>query len=204
MDIVDSSRSVSIAERAHVVAHSDLGPRADQTLSEEDRSDPANIVMLCPTCHTQVDKLPDNFPAEVLLSKKASRAAAVALVGGTPVFQTRMDARRAVKEVLERNRLIFRNYGPDVDDGSIPSTEEVERWSRHVLEDIVPGNELIVAIVRINERITTVEDRETAELLRLHTRDLGEKHRGQPVTAPARRFPVATENLFVEDEYDES
>ncbi|MGW4961798.1 HNH endonuclease [Nonomuraea sp. NPDC004186] len=204
VDIADSSRSISIAERAHVVAHSDSGPRADQTVSDEERSDPANIVLLCPTCHTQVDKVPDSFPVEVLLSRKRSRAAAVALVGGTPVFETRSDARSAVKAILERNHLIFSNYGPDVNDGSISSVEEAERWSRHVLEDIVPGNELVVAIVRVNERLTTDRDRGTAELLRLHTRDLAEKHRGQAVTAPARRFPAAAENLFTEDEYAQS
>lgn len=203
-ELPDGSRSVSIAERAHVVAHSDLGPRADRTVSEEERSDPANIVLLCPTCHTQVDKASDRFPVKDLFSRKAARAAAVALVGGTPVFETRSDARRAVKAALERNRLIFSNYGPDANDGSIPSTEEAERWSRHVLEDMVPGNELVVAIVRINEPLTTPEDQETAELLRLHTRDLAEKHRGQPVTAPARRFPAAAVHLFNENEHAES
>jgi hypothetical protein len=170
----------------------------------DERSDPANIVLLCPTCHTIVDKAPGSFSAGELHSRKASRAAAVALVGGTPVFETRADARRAVETVLERNHLIFQNYGPDVDDGSIPSTEAAERWSRHVVDDIVPGNELIVAIVRINDRLTTAADREAAELLRLHTNDLAEKHRGQPLTAPARRFPVAAKNLFVEDENVES
>lgn len=187
-----------------MVAHSDVGPRADRAVPEEERSDPANIVLLCPTCHTKVDKAPDSFPAGDLFSKKTARATAVALVGGTPVFETRSDARQAVRAVLQRNRLIFDNYGPDAGNGSFPSTEEAQRWSRHVLEDIVPGNELVVAIVRINERLTTTEDRETAELLRLHTRDLAEKHLGQPVAAPARRFPTAAENLFNEDEHAES
>jgi hypothetical protein len=202
-NIPDESRSISIAERAHVVAHSNLGPRADGTLSEEDRSDPANIVLLCPTCHTQADKVPDNFPIADLVSRKAARAAAIALVGGTPVFKSRLDAHRAVRRILERNWLIFSNYGPDADDGSISSTEEAKRWGLHVLDDIVPGNELVVAIVGNNEQLATAEDREVAELLRLHTRDLAEKHRGQPVTAPARRFPPGAESLFAGDDHVE-
>jgi hypothetical protein len=203
-DLPGGSRSVSIAERAHVVAHSDSGPRADRTVPEEERRTPANLVLLCATCHTKVDKSPENFSAADLFARKAERAAAVALVGGTPIFNIRSDARRAVQKVLERNRLIFRNYGPDPVDGSVSSTEDAERWSRHVLEDIVPANELIVAIVRINEALTNAEDREAAELLRLHTRDLAEKHRGEPVTAPARRFPRAVEDLFSESGHAES
>lgn len=203
-DVPDSTRSISIAERAHVFAHSDLGPRADQGLTEEERSDPANIILLCPTCHTEVDKAPDQYPAQDLTARKAARKAAIALVGGTPVFDTRQEARQAVVRVLERNQVIFSNYGPNPDDGSFSSKEEADRWSRQVLDDVVPGNELVVAIVRMNEQLTTSEEREVAEHLRQHTRDLAEKHRGQPLTAPARRFPEAAENLFAEDDYVES
>lgn len=200
----NGSRSVSIAERAHIVAHSNRGPRADETIPEDQRSGPANLVLLCPTCHTHVDKAPELHPVEDLLARKWARKGAVALLGGAPVFKTRREARRAVKEILERNRLIFRNYGPNADDGSISSREAAERWSRHVVDDIVPGNEVIVAIVKLNELLATDEEREVAELLRLHTRDLAEKHNGQPLTAPARRFPMAADSLFDEDEYVES
>lgn len=196
-DLPNPPRSISIAERAHVVAHSDEGPRADRAVSATKRSDPSNIILLCPTCHTQVDKVPENYPIEDLLSRKAARGEAVAMVGGTPLFKTRADARKVVKEILEKNRIIFRNFGPDVADGSIASMEEAERWSRHVIEDIVPGNELIVAIVENNRPLTNAEDREAAELLRMHTRDLAEKHRGRPVAALARRFPEAANNLFI-------
>lgn len=198
-DLSEGSRSISIAERAHIIAHSDQGPRADRALPDEARSDPANIVLLCPTCHTKVDKAPDEFPTADLIARKAARTAAVALVGGTPIFATRGDAGRAVQTVLERNHLIFSKYGPDMSDGSLLSTEEAERWRRHVLEDIVPGNELIVAIVRINGHLATADELQTAELLRLHTRDLAEKHRGRAITAPARRFPEAADKLFAED-----
>lgn len=204
VELSPSSKSISIAERAHVIAHSDRGPRADRTLTTAERSDTANIVLLCPTCHTQVDKTPESFPAQDLFARKSRRASAVALVGGTPLFEKRCDARRAVKTVLERNYVIFSNYGPSPEDGSFPSTEDAERWSQHVLEDIVPGNELVVAIVEINEPLTTAADRQVAELLRLHTRDLAEKHRGVPITAPARRFPAEVQNLFIEGEHVES
>jgi hypothetical protein len=191
-------RSMSITERAHVVAYADRGPRADVSLSAEDRNDPSNIVLLCPTCHTKVDKAPEAFPTETLLARKASRRAAVELVGGTPTFDSRDAARRAVAKILERNRVIFNNYGPSPDDGSHASREEADRWRRHVLEDIVPGNELVVAIVDINESLASGKDREAAELLRLHTQDLAEKHGGSDLMAQARRFPATANEIFAE------
>lgn len=195
-DMDRAPRSISIAERAHIVAHSDRGPRADVSLPEAERGDPANIVLLCPTCHTKVDKAPDLFPAEDLLARKVSRAAAVARVGGTPVFRSRDEARAAVETILAQNKLIFSEYGPDPVYGSLPTVEESERWRRHVLDDIVPGNDLIVAIVEMNATLTIESDRKAAELLRIHTQDLAEKHRGQALQAPARRFPPTADDIF--------
>ncbi len=198
-DLENQQRSVGIAERAHIVAHSDEGPRARPDLPSEERAGPSNLVLLCPTCHTEVDKAPKAFPVEDLLQRKSARATAVARVGGTPFFASKAEARGAVQVILERNRLIFDRFGPD-SDGALSSTEDAARWSRHVLEDIVPGNEAIVSIVSLNTHLATRLDIRTAELLRLHTLDLSEKHRGHSLTAPARRFPVDASQLFTEDE----
>jgi hypothetical protein len=189
---------ITIAERAHVVAHSAVGPRGDSRLSSEDRSDPANIVLLCPNCHTQVDKDPEAYPTEWLLARKAARATAVAMIGGTPTFSSRATARRAVESILERNRIIFQTAGPG-QDGSLPTIESAARWSQHVLDEIVPGNELIVAIVQMNDGLASSSDRTAAELLRLHTKDLAAKHRGEPLIAPARRFPETAVHIFAEE-----
>jgi hypothetical protein len=54
-------RSISIAERAHIVAHSERGPRGDRSVPRDYRAHPANIVLLCPTCHTTVDKDPSAY-----------------------------------------------------------------------------------------------------------------------------------------------
>lgn len=191
------SGRITIAERAHVVAHSADGPRGDSQVPEQDRSDPANIVLLCPNCHTKVDKDTEAYAKDFLLARKAARAAAIAMIGGTPTFPDRATARRAVELILERNRIIFQTAGPDRC-GSLPSAEAATRWSQHVLEEIAPGNELIVAIVQVNGDLATPADRTAAELLRLHTNDLVAKHRGGPLIAPARRFPEVAEHIFAE------
>lgn len=192
-------RTLSIAERAHIVAHSERGPRGDGSVPTSARSDPANIVLLCPTCHVIVDKDPVTYPERLLLSKKQTRAAAIARVGGVPTFASRTDARRAVETILQRNETIFRTVGPDPSDGSLPSTEAAARWRDCVLEDIIPGNELIVAIVEMNPDLTTNADRLAAEQLRLHVQDLSRKHRCSEVLAPALRFPEAAAHILAGD-----
>jgi len=93
--------------------------------------------------------------------------------------------------------MIFRTSGPSADDGSLPSTEAANKWSRLVLEGIVPGNELIVGIVAMNPCLATASDRLAAELLRLHNKDLAEKHREGSITAPAQRFPEVADSIFL-------
>lgn len=189
-------RSLAIAERAHIVAHSEKGPRGSGRVSASARSDPANIVLLCPTCHTIVDKDPIAYPVELLLAKKRTRAAKVARIGGVPTFASRTDARNAVETILDRNETIFRVIGPNPLDGSLPSTEAAAKWRDRVLEEIVPGNELIVAIVEMNPDLTTRPDRIAAEQLRLHTQDLARKHQCGEIIGHALRFPREATQIF--------
>lgn len=45
-----------VGQIAHIAAHSDDGPRADKALSGADRDRYENLILLCPTHHTVVDK----------------------------------------------------------------------------------------------------------------------------------------------------
>ncbi|MBP2581826.1 5-methylcytosine-specific restriction endonuclease McrA [Streptomyces sp. PvR006] len=193
-------RSIPIAERAHVIAHSDEGPRADPSVSQKLRDSPSNIILLCPTCHTKVDKDPEGYPTEDLLNAKRARAQAVSQIGGTPSFSSRVEARRAVERLLMRNRITFRENGPDPETGAVGSREQAEFWADCVLREIVPNNRLIGAIVDVNVELTTPSEREIAELLRQHTNALERKHMGEPILGPTPRFPRRAEDLFAEED----
>lgn len=55
-----------IAEVAHIHAYEDDGPRADLTLSLKERNRYPNLLLLCPTHHTLVDKQFKTYTAEML------------------------------------------------------------------------------------------------------------------------------------------
>ena len=69
--------AVIIGEEAHIAGRSTDGPRGDSPLTEEDRDRYSNLILLCPTDHSQIDSLPDEYPVELLLSIKAQHEAAV-------------------------------------------------------------------------------------------------------------------------------
>jgi len=78
LDATATDKSSTIGERAHIVPFSDFGPRADEATGEEDRNDPDNLIVLCPNCHTTVDKQPGSFPRSVLEKWKVDHEALVA------------------------------------------------------------------------------------------------------------------------------
>ena len=55
-----------IGEIAHIVAHEDDGPRADKDYPKELRDKYDNLVLLCPTHHTLVDKQDSTYTVENL------------------------------------------------------------------------------------------------------------------------------------------
>lgn len=195
----ERKRSIPIAERAHIIAHSDDGPRANPILTESERAAPENIALLCPTCHTIVDKAPDEYPVQDLLDAKQARKQLVANIGGAPKFSDATEARKAVQRILIRNRTIFERYGPSPEDGSTKSTETALLWSRRVRTEVIPNNRLILALVDMNSDLASTGDLEASELLRQHTDDLERKHKSKTLEGPASRFPSEVENIFKGD-----
>lgn len=197
-----SKVSISIGELAHIIAHSDDGPRSSPAMKANERDGPENIVLLCPTCHTIVDKHPQDFPVEQLHLKKGQRKSAIEAIGGTATFNTRESARKAAQTLLRRNRILFEQYGPNPLDGSTDSVESAQAWSTRVIEEIVPNNRFLIALVMVNSDLATESECEAAELLRQHTDSLERKHRDDVLIAPVRRFPQEIESIFQGDYVD--
>lgn len=62
--------SIPVGEIAHIVAEQVDGPRGKSPLSTEQRNLPPNLMLLCPTHHTEVDKAPQTYTVERLTEFK--------------------------------------------------------------------------------------------------------------------------------------
>lgn len=59
-----------VGEIAHINAAANGGPRANPSLTPEERRQPDNLMLLCRNCHKKIDSCVDQFPAEVLKEMK--------------------------------------------------------------------------------------------------------------------------------------
>jgi len=58
------NESFLLGEQAHIVSEELEGPRGKSPLSAEERNSYPNLILLCPICHTKIDKNIDDFPTE--------------------------------------------------------------------------------------------------------------------------------------------
>lgn len=61
------SRAIHVGEIAHVISAGDSGPRSDSDTTPEQRSQYENLILLCPRCHTIIDKAEEEYPRRIPL-----------------------------------------------------------------------------------------------------------------------------------------
>ncbi|QIB74976.1 HNH endonuclease [Halogeometricum borinquense] len=64
--VVNIEEGIVVAEICHIRAQSSGGPRYDPDMNEEEVDEYSNLILLCPTHHTYIDKNPGEYPPEKL------------------------------------------------------------------------------------------------------------------------------------------
>jgi len=80
--LVDPQSGALLGEMCHISAAAPDGPRYDPHLSDAERSDAKNLIILCPTHHTLIDQDVDTYSAAFLRKMKAQHEAQVAATLG--------------------------------------------------------------------------------------------------------------------------
>lgn len=66
-----------VAEMAHIQGDKEGSARYNADMSDEDRNSYKNLFLLCPTCHTKIDKDEQTYTTEWLYAKKEAHEAEV-------------------------------------------------------------------------------------------------------------------------------
>lgn len=187
-----------IAEMAHVIPHGETGPRSEQRPDEECDSDSyENLILLCPTCHTIIDKNPEAYPRSILLNWKRDHLLHLALKLGIKTYENRIDARMAILERLDENKAIWEKFAP-VDGSEFeydPESEVAESWSQRMKSVILPNHYHTLSVLKANHHLMTEIERKTYAEYKEHVRGLTDRHICG-VAGQAIRFPQNMETIF--------
>jgi hypothetical protein len=187
---------IHIAEMAHVFSASDDGPRANRILSEEERGAYDNLILLCPRCHTIVDKAEKEFPDSLLLQWKREHKERIQEAFGIVEYNTRMDARKAIEQLLGENRAIFETYGPETAERFNPESDSPSLWKRKIMTKLLPNNRQILRILERNRAHLRSDEESILERFRQHVDDFEAKHL-EGVSSSGMAFPIEMEKILL-------
>jgi hypothetical protein len=136
-----------IGEMAHIIAQSPKGPRGVNQGGDDVYE---NLILLCPTHHSEIDKAPaGTFPPELLRTWKKQHEVEVASSFLSPRFPTTNELGRYAKGLLVENEAAWKTYGPEsVAAKSNPISSLSELWTLRKLGTIVPNNRRMVNAIR--------------------------------------------------------
>lgn len=195
----DQNANFNIGEMAHIIAASDCGPRANANIDSEYRKSYDNLLILCPTCHTTVDKAPEKYPCHQLIQWKRNHIAKITKAFCLDCYKSREDTRRAIEPLMEENFSIFKNYGPNNDYRLDPESEQARVWKRKVLSRVLPNNRKILLILDENRMMLSANERPVLEEFRQHVEEMEERHLGDASTV-GRQFPPGMQEILVGSE----
>lgn len=192
-------KNLNIAEVAHICAASETGPRADTKMSSTDRGAYENLILLCPTCHTIVDKAPEKFTDIQLISWKCNHKKRITEVFQIVECEGRSEVRKKIDPLMLLNLGIFTSSGPSEIHMENPESPVAPVWKKKLLTQILPNNRKILAILDANRNHLNETELSTLEKYRQHVIDLENKHIGDGVRTVSSRFPKEM-NQILKDE----
>ena len=161
MPFLDSTEPTIIGEMAHVIAKSTKGPRGGDTVGSDSY---ANLILLCPTHHTLVDKAPEGtFSEQMLLQWKADHESRVEASLKSPLFPDRSSLDQFVRPKLIENRVAWSTYGPDSETAKAnPQSSAAFFWPFRKLSLIVPNNRTIISAIQANAELFSPDEYDIA------------------------------------------
>ncbi|MEQ1764551.1 MAG: HNH endonuclease [Pyrinomonadaceae bacterium] len=169
---------IHLAEMAHIFSAVDGGPRTNPDLSNEERKNFANLILLCSICHTRIDKAEDEFPDSLIRQWKQQHGDRIKELFQVQEFSTRTEARRWLTPLLQENKTIFDIYGPKANEASNPESSLPQQWERKIRKTLLPNNRRILAVVDSNRHLLTEEESSVYDIYRQHVDDFESKHIG--------------------------
>jgi len=140
---------------AHVIARS---PKGQRGISSGGQDTYDNLILLCPTDHTRIDKAPvDTFPPELLRDWKRRHEEYVTNAYSSPVFSTFNELQNYIGILLIENKSVWETYGPEsIEAHANPASNSSSFWVVRKLNTIIPNNRKIIVAIRANAKIFDV------------------------------------------------
>lgn len=170
-----------------MIAQSPVGPRGKDVAVDDSY---ANLILLCPTHHTEIDKAPEGvYTVALLQTWKSEHENEVANSLKSPHFDSKKLFADYVDRLLIENKSCWSQYGPEsAEANENPLSNLSQIWQLRKLALVVPNNRRIINAIRMNWSI--IERPDAAIFSRFIEHAEGFERNCYYRTEGVARFPV--------------
>jgi hypothetical protein len=166
IQFLEKTGAVVIGEMAHIIARKQDGPRGESLMEDNTYN---NLILLCPSHHTIIDKAPADFSKETLLKWKEIHESSIRKSLMSIKYDDKLVLFNDVKKMLIKNHSIWLQYGPDSDVAkSNPYSNSYQIWQYRKIDTIIPNNRKIINLIDRNINLLSENEYEVACLFINH------------------------------------
>ncbi|WP_324069661.1 MAG: HNH endonuclease signature motif containing protein [Flavobacterium sp.] len=192
----ESGEITNIEELAHIIGQKKKGPRGANPLPLSERDEFENIILLCPTCHTIIDKNPKLYPDNTIKQWKANHENSISNIFKVPKLESRLDASKYLKPLLAENKAIFDLYGPHSKNAIDNQLATELMWEKLAIQKILPNNRKIEAFIEQNQDLFEGNEFGLFIEYKLHREGFEYNKISGDVNSTVPTFPNGFENIF--------
>jgi len=165
-------------EQAHIIARQAGGPRGQEGGGSNTYE---NLILLCPTCHTRIDKSPDGtYSIEMLLAWKVQHEAWVDSWSDCENLPSTAELMRFLIGMLDENKYYFDAYGPKSTIATKdPASSAYAIWTARKLDTLLPNNRKIVQALDVNAGLVPHEMKAAVLKFKDHARSYEQNEYGR-------------------------
>jgi len=144
----------TLGEMAHIKGNKPGSNRYDLSQSNVDRDSYENLILLCPTHHTLIDKEENEaeYPVELLHEMKNEHESFISNRLGEEAFESIDQLKDKISIYMSENHQSWEQYGPLSDNARRnPNNDQIHAlWTSARLSTIVPNNREIAKLLQEN------------------------------------------------------
>jgi len=193
----------TLGEMAHIKGDKSGSNRYDKLQSDIERDGYSNLILLCPTHHTLIDK-PENeseYTVDVLNAMKSEHERYISNRLAQDKPDTVEQLKDKVSVYLSENRQAWEQYGPLSESAQKnPNNDQIHAlWVSSRLSTIVPNNREMVKILKENRGLfSRLEQRIVSKFL-IHVESYEQWVNDEIPYEAVLRFPVDFDELIFGD-----
>lgn len=191
----------TIGEMAHIKGNNPGSNRYDVQQLASERDDYQNLILLCPTHHTLIDKIENEeaFPVELLHEMKREHERFISARLQTSNIYSVEQLKDKIAPYMAENYQAWEQYGPESDNArKNPNSDQIYAlWATERLSTIVPNNrEIAVLVQEYRDLFSRGEQRVVSQFIQ-HVESYEQWVNDKIPYNAVRRFPSDFEYLIL-------